>query len=234
MRIDIFWLPGTRDDSPDGRMPTLRHDDAVEGERRAAQLIPARVLDDRREVLVRHPQPDLVNLPFLEEVHRRLLSAGLSGGTTLGSTCGGPLTDGEDSHAAKHTNAANPIAHPRLLIAAIALSPTFPIRAQADHGKTRATSGQPIHTASPDAGLPSGNGAVQRRQRFETGEIATLKTTCGAFVTARSSLRNRTDFLTDGPTDAVGVFTVARGLKLPICSEVKSVEKGETHAQAGR
>ena len=104
MRIDIFWLPGTRDDSPEGRTPTSRHDHAVDRERRAAHLVAARVLDDRREVFVRHPQSDLVDLPFLEELHRRLVL-----GRTLGRHhVGFHLRRRRDHHARRRPTTARP------------------------------------------------------------------------------------------------------------------------------
>ena len=180
MRIDIFWLPGTRDDSPDGRTPTR-----------------AMTTPSIENVALRMSSPresSMIDVKSSSDIQSRTSwirlssknataacwSGGLSGGTVLGSTFGGPPLppDCEDSHAPKHATAANPIANqrPRPFIADIYFFPRWPTRPEVEHGKTRATTLRPIRTALYRRRLPTGNGLSSHGGRIETREIATLRT----------------------------------------------------------
>ena len=111
MRIDIFWLPGTRDDSPDGRTPT-RAMTTPSIENVALRMSSPRVssMIDVKSSSDIQSRTSCIRLSS-KNATLACWSGALSDGATLVSTRGGPPPppDCDDSQARRHATAANPI-----------------------------------------------------------------------------------------------------------------------------
>ena len=148
MRIDIFWLPGTRDDSPEGRTPT-RAMTTPSIENVALRMSSPRVssMIDVKSSSDIQSRTSCIRLSS-KNATLACWSGGLSVGATLVSTPGGPPPPpGCDvSQARRHATAANPIAGPRLSVARIAVSPPAkPPRAEVEMAKPGPTLGATIY-----------------------------------------------------------------------------------------
>src|SRR3954470_9652837 len=177
IRIDIFWLPGTRDDSPDGRTPTC-----------------AMTTPSIENVALRMSSPRVssrIDVKSSSDIHRRTsciapsskndtdacLSGALSGGAVLGSTCGGPPGPGCDvSQAASHATAPSTIANPRFSVTLIAVSSA---RIRLGRRLTTAKPGPTLRgrpsKAFPDAGLPAGNRASEETVANRNAQLASAQ-----------------------------------------------------------
>ena len=163
-RIDIFWLPGTRDDSPDGRTPTF----AITTP--SIENVAARMSSPR--------ESSRIDVKSSSDIHsrtscmrrvveeRRRSPAGrpaLSGGATLDSFCGGRRRRcGSVPHAENDDAAATTIATPHFSFVVIAVSPRVaPPRAYAKHGKTRAVPPRRAVRPFPRPGYGSGTAPLE-------------------------------------------------------------------------
>ena len=161
MRIDIFWLPGTRDDSPEGRTPT-RAMTTPSIENVALRMSSPRVssmidVKSSSDIQIR---TSCIRLSS-KNATLACWSGALSGGATFVSTCGGPARrrSAMSRRPGGTPPPANPIAAPSSVRSCHRFPPPAqPRRAQVQDGKTRADPRRARFRAFPDGGLRSGTG----------------------------------------------------------------------------
>src|SRR4029079_18277663 len=149
--IDIFWLPGTRDDSPAGRTPTFAMTTP------SIENVALRMSSPRESwsIGVKSPRHMKRRTSCMRVSSKKSTAAcwsgGLSGGGVLDSTCGFmvPLPEWSALQARSSAAAPSTIAGPFLCVLAIAVLPPRTSGAR-EYGKTRATLAGDLYGLSRD------------------------------------------------------------------------------------